>query len=200
MEKPFRDNLDAVGDMSHVTLSRGVGWGLVGGLAGTLVMDLILMGVLLAVGLPPLSCFSIVGETMAALFTIQASGLSQLIPLGIAAHYLIGPVVGVIFGIGVARINALRRCSMKKRIILAVLYVEVLSQPILATAPILLGWNVKMILIWYCGSFIMHFILGCILGAIVSYGIRLTGDIAESGDSPGTRMTSPSGDHETTSR
>jgi len=200
MKKPFRDNLDAVGDMSHVTLGRGAGWGLVGGLAGTLVMDLILMGVLLAVGLPPLSCFSIVGETMAAIFSLQVSESTKLIPLGIAAHYLIGPAVGVIFGIGVARINALRRCSMKKRIILAVLYVEVLSQPILATAPILLGWNGNMILIWYCGSFIMHFILGLTLGAIVSVGFRQTGDIEESGDSPGTRITSPSGDHETTSR
>jgi len=174
MEKSLRDNTIAMEKISPVTNSRGAGWGLVGGMTGTLVMDLILMGVLWAIGLPPLSCFSIVGETMAALLRIQVSELSQLIPLGIAAHYVIGPVVGVIFGLGIGWIKAVHTCSLNKRILFAVLYVEVLSQPILATAPILLGWKINMIIIWYCGSFIMHFILGCVLGAIVSYGFRAT--------------------------
>ena len=173
MERPLRDNLLDLENRSHITSGGGVRWGLAGGLVGTLVMDLILMGVLWAVGLPPFSCFSIVGETMAAIFSIQVTELSQLIPLGIAAHYTIGPFIGAIFGIGVVWIEAFRKCSVKKRIFLAVLYIEVLSQPILATAPILLGWQTKMIILWYCGSFIMHLILGVILGTIVSYGIRL---------------------------
>ena len=41
-------------------LSKGIGWGLLGGLVATRVMDLILMGVLWVVGYDPLSCFAIV--------------------------------------------------------------------------------------------------------------------------------------------
>ena len=55
----------------HIPLAKGIGWGLIGGLAATLVMDLILMGILTAAGLPPLTCFSIVGDTVASLFSLD---------------------------------------------------------------------------------------------------------------------------------
>ena len=173
MEKTLQGNSRARGQMTHVTLARGMGWGLIGGLVGTMVMDLVLMGALSAVGLPALTCFSIVGNTVARFFSILGIEMAGGVPLGAAAHYLIGPVVGAIFGAAVAQVNALRVDTLKKSIVLAVLYVEILSQPILATTPILLKMTAHETLQWFGVSFVMHLMLAVVLGVIVSYGLRL---------------------------
>ena len=124
-----------------VTLARGLAWGLIGGLAGTLVMDIVLMGAMLAVGMPALTCFSVVGSTAARFLSIPGFEMAGYVPLGVAAHYLIGPLVGAAFGAVVARVDGLRGGALKKSIVLAVLYVEILSQPLLALTPILFSWT-----------------------------------------------------------
>lgn len=157
----------------NITLARGMGWGLVGGLAGTLVMDVILMGALSAVGLPALTCFSIVGNTVARFFAILGIEVTGGIQLGIETHYLIGSLVGVIFGTVVVQVKAFRVDTLKKSIVFAVLYVEILAQPILATTPILLKMTAAETLQWFGFSFVMHFLMAVVLGAVVSYGLRL---------------------------
>jgi hypothetical protein len=62
--------------------------------------------------------------------------------------------------------------SVKKCILLAVVYVEVLSQPILVTTPILLKMTTPETLQWYGGAFVMHLLLAVVLGVIVGYGLR----------------------------
>jgi hypothetical protein len=94
------------------------------------------------------------------------------VPLGAAVHYLIGPLVGAIFGAAVAQVDALRVDSLEKSVVLAVLYVEILGQPILATTPILLKMTAPETLQWFSVSFVMHFMLAVVLGVIVSYGLR----------------------------
>jgi hypothetical protein len=158
---------------NNATLARGLVVGSLGGLVGTMVMDLVLMGMLSAVGLPALTCFSIVGNTVAHFFSMLGIEMAGGVLLGAATHYLIGPVVGAIFGVTVTQVDALRVDSMKKGVMLAVLYVEVLSQPILATTPILLKMTARETLQWFSVSFVMHFILAVVLGVIVSYGLRL---------------------------
>jgi len=157
----------------NATLREGIIVGLIGGLAGTMVMDLVLMGALSAVGLPALTCFSIVGNTVARFFSTLGIEMAGGVPLGAAAHYLIGPLVGAIFGAAVAQVAALRVDSLKKGVVLAVLYVEILGQPILATTPILLKMTAPETLQWFSVSFVMHFMLAVVLGVIVSYGLRL---------------------------
>jgi len=154
--------------LTHATLARGIGWGMIGGLVGTLVMDFALMGALSAVGMPALTCFSIVGNTAARFFSILGIEMAGGVPLGVATHYLIGPLVGAIYGAAVAQVDALRVDTLKKGIVLAVLYVEILSQPILATTPILLRMTVPETLQWFGGSFVMHLMWGIVLGAVVS--------------------------------
>jgi hypothetical protein len=167
------------GHTSHVALhsniaplARGMVVGSLGGLVGTLVMDVILMGALSAVGLPALTCFSIVGNTVARFLSILGIEMAGGVPLGAAAHYLIGPLVGAIFGAAVAQVAAFRVDTLKKGVVLAVLYVEILSQPILATTPILLKMTARETLQWFGVSFVMHFMLAVVLGVIVSYGLR----------------------------
>jgi hypothetical protein len=171
MERTLQKNAPLTGRTTPIRFSRGLLWGLIGGLAGTAVMDLTLMGVLAAFGLPALTCFSIVGNTVARFFSIQNMEMGSAIQLGIATHYLVGPLIGAIFGAVVARVKALRVNNLKKSILLAILYVEILSQPLLATTPILLKMTAAATLQWYGGSFVMHLIAGIVLGAVVGRGL-----------------------------
>lgn len=173
MEKTLQGYSKTRVPVTLVTLARGMGWGLVGGLTGTLIMDLVLMGGLLAIGLPALSCFSIVGDTVSRFLAMLGIETAGGVPTGAAAHYLIGPAFGVIFGVLVTQVNALRVNTVRKSLVLAVLYVEILSQPILATTPILLKMTAPQTLQWFGVSFVMHFVLAVVLGVVVGYGLRL---------------------------
>jgi hypothetical protein len=173
MEKTLQDNSRSRGQITHVMLARGIGWGVIGGLVGTMVMDLVLMGALSAAGLPALTCFSIVGVTVARFFSIPGIEMAGGALLGAAAHYLVGPFLGAIFGGIMARVDARRVVTLKKGVYLAVLYVEIVSQPILATTPILLKMTAPETLRWFGISFVMHMVWGVILGVVVSRGLRL---------------------------
>ena len=52
MERTFRGNARINGRMARISLLSALAWGLVGGFAGTLVMDLVLMGAFSALGSP----------------------------------------------------------------------------------------------------------------------------------------------------
>lgn len=90
----------------------------------------------------------------------------------LAAQYLIGSLFGVIFGTMLSKISALHIYSLKKRVLLAVVYAEIISQPLLAMTTILLKMTAKDTLLWYSASFVMHFLYGVVLGAIISCGFR----------------------------
>ena len=86
MEAAFRVQTRKGQSTADMPLMNGTGRGLVGGLAGTLVRDLVLMGLLVAVGLPALTCFTVVGETLASLFSIQGIGAAEIALLGAAGQ------------------------------------------------------------------------------------------------------------------
>jgi hypothetical protein len=154
-------------------LAKGMLWGLIGGFAGTLVMDILLMGALLAARIPASFCFSLVGGTMARFFSLLGVEIAGGIPTGIVTHYLIGSLVGILFGTVVAGVPALRVNTTKKCILAAILYVEILSQPLLAMAPLLMEMDRLTVMLWYGGSLIMHLILAVIMGSIVARGLDL---------------------------
>jgi hypothetical protein len=135
-------------------------------------MDIVLMGALSAVQYPTFLCFSIVGDTVSRFFSVLGMQITGGISTGVAAHYMIGPLVGLIFGAAVAKFPTLREGSLKKRTIAAVLFVEILSQPLLATTPILLKMTPSVIVLWFGGSLVMHLVFGIVLGVIVGNGLR----------------------------
>jgi hypothetical protein len=173
MEKILEGTAHGTARNPSTSFLKGLRWGTLGGIAGTLAMDLTLIAVLVAFGSPALTCFSIVGDTVAHFFSMQNIGMGGAILLGVATHYTVGPVIGAILGLLAARDKALRVHSRKKSILFGILYVEILSQPLLATTPILLKMSAATTLQWYGGSFIMHMIAGAVLGAVVSRGLRL---------------------------
>ncbi len=173
MVTTLQGNSRAKGRNTHIMLVSVIVWGLVGGLIGMLVVDLMLMGTLFIAGLSPLACFSTVGNTVARFFAILGVEIAGGVPVGVATHYLVGPVLGAIFGAVVAQAGAHRADSLKKCVLLAVLYGEAVSQPLFAMIPLLLKMGTSETLLWFVGSLVMHFIWGIVLGAIVSHGLRL---------------------------
>jgi hypothetical protein len=161
------------GHINSAALARGIAWGLIGGLVGTIVMDLVLIGMLSAVGLPPVISFSTIGDTAAGFLAWLGIPMAGGFPLGAAVHYVLGLVLGAIFGAAVASIAALRVHTMKKCIVFAVIYIEILSQPILALSPIFLKMTAPQTLQWFGVSAVMHLIWGVVLGVVVGYGLHL---------------------------
>jgi hypothetical protein len=168
MENTYKLNS---GNAKLTPLTRGMGWGFIGGLTGTMVMDGLLMVAFLALKLPALSCFSIVGDTASQLFFKLGLQMAGGIPTGVIAHYLIGPLFGILFGVIMMMFPALRVATLKKTLLVAILYVEIFSQPILVTTPILMKMTISEILQWYGGSFVMHLMMATVLGAVMWYGM-----------------------------
>jgi len=172
MDRTLQGYLLKEGHVKRAPLARGIAWGFLGGLSGTMVMDILLMGALLVLKQPALMCFSIVGNTVSRFLAKFGTQIASSVPTGVVAHYVIGPLVGILFGAAVTMIPALREGTLKKITIAAFVYVEILSQPILATTPILLKMKAPATLQWFGGSFVMHLILSIVLGVIVGYGLR----------------------------
>jgi hypothetical protein len=172
MEKTLEGTSRMTGRAVSNGFWKGLGWGFLGGLAGTLVMDLVLMGTLLALKQPAVLCFSIVGDTVSSFLAVLGVQVAGGVPTGVVTHYVVGPLFGILFGTAVMRLPVLRDGSLKKAMLAAFVYVEILSQPILATTPILLKMKAPETLLWFGGSFIMHLILSIVLGLIVGCGLR----------------------------
>jgi hypothetical protein len=152
--------------------TRGLVLGLAGGVAATIVIDLVTAIVLPLMGLPALGGFTVIGDTAAgflARFGIHAAGGMAL---GAVLHYLIGAALGVLFGAAVTRVDALRLSSVGKGVGLGILYTEIISLPILVMPPIVLAWSAPESAWWFGFSAVMHAIWGAVLGAVVSFGLR----------------------------
>jgi len=172
MEKTLEGTSQGTGRNPFNSIWRGLGWGAIGGLAGTLVMDILLMGALLALRQPAWMCFSIVGDTLSRFLAMFGTPITGGVPTGVAAHYVIGPLFGILFGAVVTIFPALRAGTLKKITLAAFVYVEILSQPLLGMTPILLKMKAPATLLWFGGSFVMHLILSIVLGVIVGLGLR----------------------------
>lgn len=172
MDNTLQGDSLAEGHVKRAPLTKGVAWGFLGGLAGTLVMDFLLMGILLVLRQPASLCFSIIGDTVSHFLALFGTQITGGIPTGVVTHYVVGPLFGILFGAAVTMLPALREGTLKKITIAAFVYVEILSQPILATTPILLKMKAPAILQWFGGSFVMHLVMSIVLGVIVGYGLR----------------------------
>jgi hypothetical protein len=94
------------------------------------------------------------------------------VPLGLLVHYLTGLSLGGIFGGVASRRDILRLDSTKKGVGLGILYTEIVSFPLLVTAPIILKMTASSAAQWFGVSFVMHAVFGLVLGMVVSYGLR----------------------------
>lgn len=161
-------------DMFNNTFTRWIVWGLIGGFAGTVIMDLFIVAFFLAVGMPIDLIYSFIGTVAQSFFSKLGINVSGVILLGAFIHFMLGLVLGALFGLIVTQVKFLRLDSLKKGIFLGILYIEIISQPILVTAPLLIKMTSADIAQWYGLSTGMHLIYGIILGGILSRQYRKT--------------------------
>jgi hypothetical protein len=101
--------------MRYSNLIRGMIAGVVGGLAGTILMYLVGTGIFALLGWPANTSFLIIGDSAAAFFSKLGIAQAGGVPLGMLLYYLIGLTLGVIQGVAVASLESLRLASLIKR-------------------------------------------------------------------------------------
>ena len=90
-------------------------------------------------------------------------------------------VLGAVFGVAVSRVKRLRLGSVAKGALLGVFYIEIVSQPILVSAPLLVTMSAPDVLQWYVLSTAMHLIYGIVLGVVLALRQRWLARVAQQG-------------------
>lgn len=144
-------------------------FGMVAGIIATIVMDIFVAIAMLLMGNPVTFMFSFIGAVAAAFFAKVGLAVAGGVLLGFVFHYLFGLGYGGLFSGLVARLRWLKTRGIWKSILLGILYIEIFSQPFLASAPLVLRMTASDILRWYALSTAMHAIYGAVLGALQHY-------------------------------
>lgn len=155
--------------MSKNASTKGILWGMIGGFAGTIIMDLVIVVFFSLAGMPTSLIYSFIGEVAESFFLRLGMHFSGGIFLGASIHFFLGLVLGGLFGWAVSQIKAFHIDSIGRGILIGILYIEIASQPILIMAPFFKEMTSSDILQWYGLSTVMHMIYGAILGGILSY-------------------------------
>jgi hypothetical protein len=146
---------------------RGVGFGAIGGVVGTVLMDIVMMLTFLIAGLPADTFFSMVGEKL-------GDGAS----VGVLVHNLVGLSGGIAFSLLVLSVKALRIDSLRKGLALG-LAAGVITIP-LGCIPLAI-WLGQPILDVIAFSALPHLVWGAVVGLTVAYGLVSYGHRALTG-------------------
>jgi hypothetical protein len=157
--------------MRHSIFLRGIIAGMVGGLVGTIAMYLFGAGIFALLGWPANTSLSIIGDSAAAFFSKLGFALAGGAPLGMRLYYLIGITLGAMLGVIVVSLEPLHKASLMKRVGVSILFVEVMSLPLLAAGTLALKMSAAGAVLWFGISFAMHLVYGLVLGVVTSYGV-----------------------------
>lgn len=155
--------------MRNHIVTKAMVSGLIGGFVGTIIMDIIIAGFFLIVGMPVDLIYSFIGDVAQSFFLRIGMNVAGGVPLGALLHFFLGLALGGLFGVLVTTVRALRLASLKKGMLLGILFIEVASQPILVTAPLLIKMTRADVLQWYGLSTVMHLIYGIVLGGVLGF-------------------------------
>lgn len=118
--------------------------------------------------MPPGLIYSFIGDVAQQFLLRIGVVVSGGVLLGALVHFLLGLALGAVFGVAVSRVRRLRLDSVAKGALLGVLYIEIVSQPILVSAPLLVEMTTPEALQWYVLSTSMHIIYGNALGVVMA--------------------------------
>lgn len=157
---------------------RAVLFGMAAGILATVVMDIFVAIAMVALGNPVSFMFSFIGDVAAAFFSRLNVSISGGAPWGALFHYMFGLGYGGLFSGLLDRISRLKPHSIGKSILLGIVYIEIFSQPFLASAPLILVMAAKDIFQWYALSTMMHAIYGMVLGILEQYRVAIMSRIS----------------------
>ena len=136
---------------------RVIGFGAIGGLVGTFLMDMVMMLTFIIAGQPADAFFTMVGEKL---------GDGALV--GVLVHNLIGLSGGVVFSLLVLTVKPLRIDSRRKGLLLG-LAAGAVTIP-LGCIPLAI-WLSQPILGVIAFSLLPHLVWGTVVGWTVAYGV-----------------------------
>ena len=136
---------------------KGIEFGLVGGILGTILMDIVMVATFLMVGEPWDTFFTMVGERLGGGAVI-----------GIALHNVVGLTGGFVFALSVLSIPGLRIESRRRGLTLGIAAGAI---TIPAGCIPLAIWLGEPILIVIAFSALPHMVWGTVLGLTVGYGL-----------------------------
>ena len=136
---------------------RGIGFGIVGGVVGTVLMDIVMMLTFIIAGQPADTFFSMVGEKL---------GDGALV--GMLVHNLVGLTGGIVFSLLVLNVKALRIDSRRKGLMIGIA-AGVVTIP-LGCIPLAIWLNQPMLDV-IAFSLLPHLVWGTVLGWTVGYGL-----------------------------
>jgi hypothetical protein len=93
------------------------------------------------------------------------------VALGVRLYFLIGLLFGASLGIAIAGIEPLRHLSAIKKVGVNVLFVGVMSLPLLAAGSLALKMSAVSAGLWFSISFVMHLVYGLVSGVIICYRV-----------------------------
>jgi len=157
--------------MRYSTFIRGTVTGMVGGLAGTILMYLFGASIFALLGWPTSTSFTIIGDSAAAFFSKLGIALVGGSSLGTRLYFLIDLTLGAMLGVSKVSLEPLHLASPKKWVGLSILYVEVMSLPLLAAGTLALKMSAADAVLWLGISFIMHLVYGLVLGVVTSFRV-----------------------------
>jgi hypothetical protein len=144
-------------------------FGAVAGIIATIVMDIFVALAMIAMGNPVTFMFAFIGNVAAAFFSQLGVSVTGEVLLGFLIHYLLGLGLGGLFCAVLSRATRLRPGTIGRSIVLGIVYIEIFSQPFLASAPLILHMSGPDTLQWYALSTVMHAFYGTVLGVLEHY-------------------------------
>jgi len=136
---------------------RGIELGLVGGVVGTILMDIVMV-----------ATFLMVGEPWDAFFTMAGEKFGGGAVIGIGLHNVVGLTGGFIFALSVLSIQGLRIDSRRKGLTLGIA-AGAITIPV-GCIPLAI-WLDKPILAVIAFSALPHMVWGTVLGLTMGYGL-----------------------------
>jgi hypothetical protein len=154
------------------TFATAVRLGLIGGLAATIAMDIVMVGMFLAMAMPTGVFFSFIGEAASTFLSIIGFTLDAGVLLGAILHYLIGPMLGLFFTVVVYRYDFCLASARWKLVLLSIVYTETASILLLVPAAIILKMAAPDAIRLFSMALFLHAVWGSVLGLIVNRKLK----------------------------
>lgn len=154
------------------TIIRFMIVGMLGGLLGDIVMQLLGVGIFALIGFRLDTSFVTIGDSAASFFTKVGLPMAGGAPFGLLVNILVSLGLGGLWGLLVAISERLRRAATGKALLYAILYVEAMSIPMLLAGSMALGMELKLALLWAGISALMHVVFGSVLAGFVRLSMR----------------------------
>lgn len=153
--------------MDKVEINKGIKYGIAAGFISTLINDVICLIMFNFMGESFTSFFALIGRSFLTLIHVQVD-----FPFwqGLALHYSIGVLTGLILGILTQRINILRFNTYKKGILMGVIITQIEGFSLFYLMSLILNIPQSEMMLIYVLGFILHTIWGTSLGVIICYG------------------------------